>query len=78
MFSEAGNLFPRLLHASIALNLMLFGLGPGGTRNLCSFDVVTCCRIANGGAVFVSPSLSRAEAIFLANSSHSAVESCAL
>lgn len=31
-FSEAGNLFPSLLHASIALNLMLPGFGPGDAK----------------------------------------------
>lgn len=72
-FSEAGNFFPRLLPISIALNLMLLGLGPGDSRN--SFDAVTYCRIANVGAVFIPPNFSWAEAIFLANSSG---ESCAL
>lgn len=75
-FSEAANLLLRLLHATIALNLMLRGLGPGDTRNL--FDVVTYCRIANIKAVSISPNFFRAEAFFPANSSHSAGEICAL
>lgn len=76
--SEAGNLFPRLLHASTVLILMLLGLCSGDTRNFCLFDVVGYHRIAKVEAACVSPSLSWEEAIFLANPSHSAGESRAL
>lgn len=77
-FSEARNLFPRLLLASIVLNLIVLGLGSGDTRNFCLFDIFGYHRIAKVEAVFVSPSLSWEEAIFLANPSHSAGESRAL